>query len=225
MKRRFDLFNAMMVALLPVPVVAFGSGVVGMAEAEKYEQQHHTVAQWAVSELLRIETGFRQMLEPIYPQPKGFNIVDAQIADIVAQGELEHTRLSELIEQIESRLEAPEPHTSQGAVVYESSSNNENLTEVDSVVDTFTSPEFVPEVEVMRDDGTLLAIDTSEGVDLPDLTIDPRNGGTYESEIEAIEPALEVLQAIQDQVPAPIQTAGNDLYNQITGTQKPDDNT
>lgn len=219
--KRNTLFSAMMAALLPVPVVAFDSGVNGMAEAAQYEQHHQTVASWAFEEFVRLETGFRQTLEPIYPTPKGFDIVDAQIADIVAQGELEKAFIDELLTALEARTEAVESEVvnvptieAQQSEVEPSVQNEAASVPMDTVV---------PDVQVMREDGTLLAIDTSEGIDLPNLTIDPRDGGTYESEIEAIDPALELLQAVQDQVPAPIQSAGNDLYNNITGTTKPDE--
>lgn len=210
---------------MPIPVVAFDTGARGMEEAETFEAQHSEVAKWALSEFMSLETGFRKMLDPIYPQPKVFDIVDAQIADIIAQGELEKKAIAEAIEQIEVRQEqlSSEAVTTQGATIDESSIMYANLTEVNN---TFNGSfdgigDMTPEVEVINEDGVLLSLDTSDGVDLPNVTVDPRNGGTYESEIETAQDVFDVIQQGQDQVPEPIQTKGNDLYNQITGTEPP----
>lgn len=67
----------------------------------------------------------------------------------------------------------------------------------------------------MNEDGSIL-IDTTGSINLPDLTIDPRDGGEYSSEIGVIQQVLDLVQLAQDQVPAPIQTGLTDIYNNTT---------
>lgn len=70
------------------------------------------------------------------------------------------------------------------------------------------------DVAVSFESGTI-GID-SGAFDLPDTTLDPRNGGNYQTEIATLQPALDAVQAVQNWVPTPIQSAATDEYNELT---------
>lgn len=212
MKPRRSLFAIFISALLPQPVFAFESGVNAMQAARDFEQQSLTA--WVFQELSNLVTGFRNELEPILPRvEKSFDPLDAEIAAFVAEGQAIQTRLQELIEATETKQHEPQPVPDQTMIA--------ELPPADTPV-LFYSPkveqDFVPEIEFFNEHGDLLNVDTSKGIDLPDLTVDPRDGGTYESEIALIQPAFDLIDLVQNQVPAPIQSVGNDLYDKLTGT-------
>ncbi|HEX4843185.1 MAG TPA: hypothetical protein VFV57_05900 [Limnobacter sp.] len=53
-------------------------------------------------------------------------------------------------------------------------------------------------------------------LDLPDLVIDPRDGGNYHSENAVLQSILDSVQTLQDWVPTPIQSMATDTYNGLT---------
>lgn len=217
MKKRTTLFSAMMAALVPVPLFAFDSGVSGMETAETTETEQMSLQEWAFNEFQSLQVGFRSQLEPILPVPKiAFSVLDAEIATFIAEGQREQDRLQEIIDDLTKQ----EPESAQANEFVQKAEE----TGASEGTNFFYSPaesniEMLPEVTVLNNDGLLLGVDTSDGIDLPDLTIDPRNGGQYESEIPLVQNVLDLVQLAQDQVPAPIQTAGNELYNKITGSE------
>lgn len=214
MKKRTTLFSAMMAALVPVPVFAFETGVNAMSIVEDLESQPQSLTAWAFAELRSLEVGFRQLLEPVIPRRQvEFDILDAEITQFISEGHREVSRIESLIEEIRQREEEP---AAQSQTVVKEPELQANEFRV--ISDT---PDFgmAPSIQVLNDEGTLVDIDTSNGLDLPDLTIDPRNGGDYYSEIESVQQVLDIVQLVQDQVPAPIQSVGNELYNKITGSE------
>lgn len=218
MKKRTTLFSAMMAALVPVPVFAFDSGVRGMEVAETTEKEQMSLQAWAFGELQSLQVGFRSQLEPILPVPKiAFSVLDAEIATFIAEGQREQARLQEIIEELESK----EPNTESVEVQPAQQAEMPNLqtNEIFFYNPAESNIEMLPDVTVFDKEGPLLGVDTSDGIDLPNLTFDPRDGGQYESEIPLVQNAFDLVQLVQDQVPAPIQTAGNELYNKLTGSE------
>lgn len=211
--RRKPLWAIILASLLPQPILALDSGVNAMQAATELETQSSITA-WAYHELANLVTGFRDMLEPILPRPvESFNMLDAQIAAFIAEGQQAQARIKELIEAVDNPAPqeptAPIPDQTMIAETQQPTAPLAFYGSADSAM--------LPDVKVFDENGFLLNIDTSKGIDVPDLTIDPRDGGNYASEIPLVDSALEVVQLLQDQVPAPIQTAGNDLYNSIAG--------
>lgn len=217
MKKRTTLFSAMMAALVPVPLFAFDSGVRGMEVAETTEREQMSLQAWAFNELQSLQVGFRNQLEPILPVPKiAFSLLDAEIATFIAEGQREQARLQEIIESIdEKNTESVE----QVDIMQQAETPNLQTNEVFFYNGTERNIEMLPDVTFFNKEGFVLDVDTSDGIDLPDLTLDPRDGGTYTSEIPLVQQALDVVQLLQDQVPAPIQTVGNEIYNKITGSE------
>lgn len=56
----------------------------------------------------------------------------------------------------------------------------------------------------------------SGALDLPDMVLDPRDGGNYHSEIHELQRALDAVKMVQDWVPASIQSTATDAYNKLT---------
>ena len=183
-----------------------------MQTAAEFEQQSLTA--WVMQEFRDMITGFRETLEPLIPRLEpAFNMLDAQIAAFMADGHTEQLRLQELIESKPDQETEPAPNPDQTMIAesVEPSTAIAFYGPIDAPVD------YIPEVEFFTPDGFLLDLDTSKGINLPDLTITPIDGGIYESELTILQPALDTVQFLQDQVPSPIQTVGNELYNRLTG--------
>lgn len=183
-----------------------------MAIVDEIESRQGLVA-WAFSELQTLMGGFRYELEPMLPQvTQSFNLLDAQISAFIAEGQQEQKRIQVMIEELEDRqleqfVAVPDQTTIAQDVV-----PSAPLSLVGSLEDDYN---MVPDVQVLDENGFLLNLDTSKGINLPDTTIDPRDGGTYTSEIPLADDALQIVQLLQDQVPTPIQSLGNTTYNAI----------
>lgn len=217
MKNRTTLFSAMMAALVPAPLFAFDSGVRGMEVAETTEQEQMSLQAWAFNEIQSLQVGFRSQLEPILPVPKiAFSVLDAEIATFIAEGQREQARLQEIIDDL-NKQEPDSADATEFVQKSETSGTNEGANFFYSTQES--NIEMLPDVTVFDDSGMLLGVDTSDGIDLPDLTIDPRDGGTYESEIPLAQQVFDIVQLVQDQVPAPIKTVGNEIGNKITGSE------
>lgn len=186
-----------------------------METAEAIENEKPLLQAWAFAELQTLDFGLRNQLEPILPAPKiAFSVLDAEIATFIAEGQREQARLQEIIDDLESKeLDIQSVGTQPDQ---QSETSNLQTNEIFFYNVSESKMEMLPDVTIQ--DGGIL-IDTTNGVDLPDLTFDPRNGGQYESEIPLVQNAFDLVQLVQDQVPAPIQTAGNELYNKITGSE------
>lgn len=216
MKPRRSLFTVILASLIPQPVLAFDSGVNAMTAVDELEQQ--TLQAWAFSEFVEMTTGFRVELEPILPMPQPtFSIIDSEIANFVAQGQIIQARLQQEIDSIGQREERVEQFDSPTTTPISTTSPADAEGFFYSV--TESEKEVFPEL-TMTEEGRF-KLDTSKGIDLPDVTFDPRDGGTYESEIPAVQEVFDVAQLVQDQVPQPIQSTGTDLYNTAIGF-KPD---
>lgn len=186
-----------------------------MHAATDYEQQSLTA--WAYQELKDMVVGFRHQLEPLLPTtdqpPTAF---DLDVAKFIADGHTEQTRIQHLIDQLsipEQEPEAPQPFPDQTMVA------QVDTIVIPSVYVTMVDAGYVPEVGLLTEEGFLLDIDTSKGLDLPDLTIDPRDGGDYSTEVAYVQPVLDTVQFVQDQVPSPIQSTANTIYDKITGSE------
>lgn len=222
--QRNSIWPALVALMLPQPLLAIETGVNAVNEVEEIERLSLTA--WAFEELRELFSG-NETLEPILPRVESsFDVLDAEIALFIAQGQQEQARLQEMIDRIGEPKEQDEASVGEMAVAaptVPAASEKPADTGFFYTAQDFEM-ELLPDVTIGGgEDAPLLGIDTSNGIDLPDLTFDPRNGGEYSSEIEAVQTALDVLQLVQDQVPAPIQTAGNEIYNKIAGNL-PSDN-
>lgn len=177
-----------------------------MAEAENMERQ--SLTEWAYQELKDLFTS-GEKLEPLLPRIESeFDLLDAEIAAFIAEGQAEQARLQELIDAIGQEEPQPEPVVQETMVAQPEPIFINGVTYVPVLADK------APIEISMTDEGRIL-LDTTGSIDLPNLTIDPRDGGEYTSEVQIVQNALDLVQLLQDQVPAPIQTALNETYDSI----------
>lgn len=173
------------------------------------EVENNPIGVWAYNEIASLQTGSRQILEPILPHVyTSFDLIDAQIAEFITNGYTEQARIVELIDEVNAEIETlsspPElptpPQDLQPTMLTGTEMHDHTVADVD--------------LFFMEND-KLLFLDTHDK--LPELVLDPRDGGNYTSEIPAVQAALDVLQAVQDQIPTPIQSTANDIYDKLTG--------
>lgn len=207
---RRPLWTFLLAYLIPQPVLAFESGVNAMSAVNEAETQ--TLTSWAYNEFRDMVTGFRDMLDPILPPvSQSFNLLDAEIAQFIAQGQIEQSRLQEIIES----SQPIEQETIQTDLPTMIASNA--IADSDGFFYTPKNGELSEMPTLTFNEKGQLSLDTTKSINLPDLTFDPRDGGQYTSEIPVVQATLDQIQFVQDQVPAPIQSTGTDIYNAVIG--------
>lgn len=118
--KRFSVWPALFAMLAPQPILAFDSGVNALAIVDEIEKP--ALTQWAFAELQEAFSKGPESLDPILTRvAAGFDLMDAEIAAFIAQGQQEQARLEQLIEAIgqeqpqrvpvvqETMLAQPEP--------------------------------------------------------------------------------------------------------------------
>lgn len=212
--QRNSIWPALVALMLPQPLLAIESGVNAVYTVEEIERLN--IAEWAYMELKDLFQHGREKLEPLLPRVESsFNLFDAEVAQFIAEGVQEQARLEQMIEAVGQEQPEPEPVVQETMIAQPEPIVIDGVTYVPVITDK-------PLLEIgMTEEGRLL-LDTTGSIDLPDLTIDPRNGGEYTSEIAAIQQVLDVVQLVQDQVPAPIQSVPNELFNNVVGSLQSD---
>lgn len=213
--QRNSIWPALVAMMLPQPLLAIETGVNAVSTVEEIERL--SITEWAYAEIKNLFEHGREKLEPLLPRVEsGFNLFDAEIARFIADGQVEQARLEQLIEAIGQEQPEPEPVVEETMIAKQPEPVViDGVTYIPVIADK-------PLLEIgMTEEGRLL-LDTTGSIDLPDLTIDPRNGGEYTSEIPVIQQVLDVVQLVQDQVPAPIQSVANELFNNVVGNLKSD---
>lgn len=171
------------------------------------EVESKSILAWAYSELQELQTGFRALLDPIIPEaPKTFSVLDSEIANFISEGQAIEARIDSIIQELE-QIETVEPASFVSAYVEPMPTQN-TFTVFDNGFD-------MPMLNVGVNDKGQFQLDASDLVDLPDVTIDPRDGGEYTSEVPIVQSVLDIIQEAQNQVPAPIQSLGTDTYNTV----------
>lgn len=177
------------------------------------ELERHPITTWAYDQLADMTTGFRNLLDPILPRVEStFDALDAEIARFIIEGRAEIARLDALIEGSTPSFEIQDEQTISFAQIQPSPPDSIVLNGV-----TYVAQDKKPVEIGMTEEGRLL-LDTTGSIDLPNLVVDPRDGGTYTAEIPVIQSVLDIIQEAQDQVPAPIQTTANELYDTLSGS-------
>lgn len=214
MRQRYSLWTVFITALLPQPTLAFESGVNYMQALEN-EEPTRSLQAWAYEELKSLFDGARETLEPLLPRlGQQFSILDAEIATFIAEGQQMQEQLQTIIDNIGQREITNEAMLAEPAFIQVPEAPP--VVVINGVPYTPVATEKAPLEIGMTDEGRVL-LDTSGGIDLPDMTVDPRNGGEYSSELEVVQAILDLVQVTQDQVPIPIQAAASDTYNNILG--------
>lgn len=203
--KRRSLFSAMLAVLIPQPIMAFESGVNAMEAVQEVESK--SILAWAYSELQELQTGFRALLDPIIPEaPKTFSVLDSEIANFISEGHAIEARIDSIIQELE-QIDIVEPVSFVSAYVEPMPAQN--------TFTVFDNGVHMPMLNVGVNDKGQFQLDASDLVDLPDVTIDPRDGGEYTSEVPIVQSVLDIIQEAQNQVPAPIQSLGTDTYNTV----------